>query len=107
PFVAFEKSTPACSAAFVSLLTTGEDIYLVGSHSLLLPGFKVEDHGSITQMVWHRAVNTGVEVKNIERLTEAQASDMLALTTLAFPGYFRARTHELGSYFGIRENGLL
>src|SRR5207244_1428683 len=46
-------------------------------------------------------------VKNIERLTEAHASDMLALTTLAFPGYFRAQTHELGSYFGIRENGLL
>ena len=27
---------------------------------------------------------------------------MVALTDLAFPGFFRARTHELGNYYGIR-----
>jgi predicted GNAT family acetyltransferase len=32
---------------------------------------------------------------------------MIALTDAAFPGFFRARTCEMGSYFGIRSNGRL
>ena len=105
--VALDKLTSLGKAALTSLITTDDDVYLVGAASLSLPDIKVEEHGSIMQMVWQGAVNTGVEVKNIERLTEADGPDMLALTTLAFPGYFRARTHELGAYFGIRVNGLL
>jgi ribosomal protein S18 acetylase RimI-like enzyme len=40
-------------------------------------------------------------------LTAADAPDMVALTTLAFPGYFRIRTIEMGNYFGFRVNGRL
>jgi predicted GNAT family acetyltransferase len=32
---------------------------------------------------------------------------MVALTTLAFPGFFRERTHEMGNYYGIRVSGEL
>jgi predicted GNAT family acetyltransferase len=32
---------------------------------------------------------------------------MVDLTTLAFPGFFRARTCEMGNYYGIREGGQL
>ena len=32
---------------------------------------------------------------------------MVALTDLAFPGFFRTRTHVLGSYFGIHIAGQL
>jgi predicted GNAT family acetyltransferase len=44
---------------------------------------------------------------HIERLTEADASEMLALATLTKPGPFEARTHQLGGFWGIRENGKL
>ena len=107
PFVALDKPTLASKTALASLITTDEVVYLLGLHSLSLPGVKVENHGSIMQMIWQGAVIADADVKNIERLTEADAPDMLALTTLAFPGYFRARTHKLGAYFGIRVNGLL
>jgi predicted GNAT family acetyltransferase len=36
------------------------------------------------------------------RLSDANALEMVALTTLAFPGYFRKRTCEMGSYYGVR-----
>ncbi len=32
---------------------------------------------------------------------------MVALTDVAFPGYFRAKTHRMGSYFGVRVEGKL
>ena len=38
-------------------------------------------------------------------LSEGEALDMITLTDLAFPGFFRQRTCEMGSYFGIRPHG--
>ena len=38
----------------------------------------------------------------IELLGEHNAAEMVALTDLAFPGYFRIRTWTLGTYLGIR-----
>ena len=35
-------------------------------------------------------------------LTCADATDMVALTDLAFPGFFRVRTCEMGRYYGVR-----
>src|ERR1700754_210466 len=32
---------------------------------------------------------------------------MVALTDIAFPGFFRARTCEMGSYYGVRAGGEL
>ena len=43
----------------------------------------------------------------IVHLTDANASEMVALTTLAFPGFFRSRTCEMGSYYGVRSGGEL
>jgi GNAT superfamily N-acetyltransferase len=43
----------------------------------------------------------------INRLTQADVPEMLALTKLTKPGPFGARTHEMGDYFGIRCAGTL
>lgn len=43
----------------------------------------------------------------VERLTDADAPEMLALATLTKPGPFKARTHQLGGFWGIKENGKL
>jgi ribosomal protein S18 acetylase RimI-like enzyme len=40
-------------------------------------------------------------------LTEADAPDMQALAALTKPGPFLPRTHELGRFIGVRENGAL
>lgn len=43
----------------------------------------------------------------VGRLTDADAPEMLALATLTKPGPFEARTHQLGGFWGIKENGRL
>ncbi|MGI4748880.1 MAG: GNAT family N-acetyltransferase [Janthinobacterium lividum] len=40
-------------------------------------------------------------------LTDADGPEMLKLASLAKPGPFYARTHELGAFVGIRHDGLL
>src|SRR5579884_1929814 len=41
------------------------------------------------------------------RLSEADVPEMVALTQLARPGPFAKRTHEMGEYWGIRQDGRL
>lgn len=43
----------------------------------------------------------------VVRLIETDAPEMLALATLTKPGPFKARTHELGGFWGVKENGKL
>ena len=43
----------------------------------------------------------------IELLGDADAEEMLALALLTRPGPFRARTHTLGRFIGVRDNGKL
>lgn len=40
-------------------------------------------------------------------LTGADAAEMVALTDIAFPGFFRPATYRMGCYAGIRVNGQL
>ena len=44
---------------------------------------------------------------NIELLGDKDSPEMLELTALTKPGPFSTRTHELGYYVGIRDNGKL
>jgi GNAT superfamily N-acetyltransferase len=43
----------------------------------------------------------------IEALSCANAAEMLALIEVAFPGFFRVRTCEMGRYYGVRAEGQL
>jgi predicted GNAT family acetyltransferase len=36
----------------------------------------------------------------LQRLSGADADAMVALTDIAFPGFFRSRTYEMGAYYG-------
>jgi GNAT superfamily N-acetyltransferase len=52
-------------------------------------------------------IGTERSAANIGPLTCANAPEMVALTDVAFPGFFRRRTCEMGSYYGIRRDGEL
>lgn len=43
----------------------------------------------------------------ILQLSDKDSAEMIELTTLTKPGPFSTRTHELGTYLGIRDNGKL
>src|SRR5260370_18998083 len=59
------------------------------------------------QMVLPETVTPAGSTNEIVRLSNANAPEMVALTTIAFPGFFRSRTSEIGSYYGIRSDGEL
>jgi len=46
-------------------------------------------------------------VPDIVPLSGENAAEMVALTDVAFPGFFRPATHRMGSYVGIRMDGRL
>lgn len=48
-----------------------------------------------------------VDGPDIIELSEIHRVDVLALTTLVYPHYFRPRTMALGRYFGIYQDGRL
>jgi ribosomal protein S18 acetylase RimI-like enzyme len=75
------------------------------------PGWALVRDGKMNQMVCvepHRARPEDHAVgMEIERLTAADAQEMVALARLTEPGPFDRRTMELGTFFGIREDGRL
>jgi predicted GNAT family acetyltransferase len=54
------------------------------------------------QMVLPAGVRVPDSDIEIVKLSDANAGEMVGLTTLAFPGFFRQRTCEMGSYYGVR-----
>ncbi len=45
--------------------------------------------------------------QSIVALSNAHAAEMVALTDVAFPGFFRPRTNQMGAYYGLRSGGEL
>jgi len=43
----------------------------------------------------------------IRKLPDESASEMMELTSVAFPGFFRDKTCQMGTYYGIRSGGKL
>ena len=100
PFAAVGDIEPASAAALARLLATGEHLYGVGPTPAHSPLLAVEDHGPIAQMVW-TAPFAAPAVAAVTSLTEAHRADILELTALVYPAYFRPRTPEMGRYIGI------
>lgn len=108
------KRFPADVAPFLALadadaeadgwVAPGEAISFIGT----LPrrsGLAVELDTTLLQMT--RTRETPLPAAAGVALGAADAADMVALTDVAFPGYFRPRTYLLGRYFGIRHEGRL
>jgi ribosomal protein S18 acetylase RimI-like enzyme len=78
----------------------------------ILPHIEADTPGAIyaacLQMAWPKHDFKAPEaLPNEHELGAAEANEMLELTRVAFPGYFRADTYKLGRYIGIRIEGEL
>ena len=74
----------------------------------LPPGWHDELHVPCFQMVAADFdVSVDADAETVQRLTVDDVADMLALVEETRPGPFTSRTHELGTYLGVRENGRL
>ena len=108
PFAGIEAGDTASMQRLHSLLAPGEAIYVAGGCGPELPGLVVESELPGLQMQFLAAVPEAKEGgPEIVELDAAHASEMVHLTNVAFPGFFRPRTYTLGRYFGVRIEGEL
>lgn len=103
-----EESTPEHYESLQSLLRAGERLGLfLDSPSPALPQFDTAISVPLLEMVCETEPSKQCTSLAIEPLTSKDVAEMLALTALTLPGPFGPRTHEMGDYFGLRENGKL
>jgi ribosomal protein S18 acetylase RimI-like enzyme len=107
PFVAGRDASPEAIAAMVALIGDDEEVSLVEAAPPSPPPGVSETRLPLFQMVWDRFPGVGESAFDIQPLDDSDASDMLQLATLTRPGPFRARTHTMGRFFGVRDGGQL
>ena len=74
------------------------------------PGWGYVAGAELTQMICENGHRAGIPARRdieILQLGTKDSADMMELTTLTKPGPFGTRTHELGYYVGIRDQGKL
>lgn len=100
--------TAAAQAALVDLVQPGESIFVLQVPDIVVPdGLVSVKAGKGVQMVATRSIQPVSSAADLIRLTDADASEMLALARLTEPGPFLARTHAMGEFLGIRIGGRL
>lgn len=106
PFLGVAAADVHVGDAFERLVAPGESVYLMGVAPAVPAGWTLEAFRPLAQMVCDAPLEV-VEGPAIVPLGDAQREEVLALTALVYPHYFRPRTLDLGRYFGIREDGRL
>ncbi|QEH37569.1 Mycothiol acetyltransferase [Aquisphaera giovannonii] len=107
PFLGIRDPGPESVAAMARLAEPGERITMVGVVPDEAPGWSVEKRAAVAQMVFEGNEPVEEDDPAILVLGAGDVPDMLALTGLVYPEYFRPRTHELGTYLGVRREGRL
>jgi predicted GNAT family acetyltransferase len=106
-FAAAKDDSAESLAALTALLPSeGYVILLQAGRIVVPPGAVVAVRMPGVQMVAAQ-VEPLSPPAHVVPLTEADGAEMLALATLTQPGPFLARTHELGGFWGVKENGKL
>ena len=107
PFAAARDDSRECLAALAALPRPGELMALAEPGPVAPPpGFVVVRAGPGVQMTLAGAPDPVADAR-IERLTETDAPEMLALAKLTQPGPFTLRAQALGDFFGVRIDGRL
>jgi ribosomal protein S18 acetylase RimI-like enzyme len=107
PFAAVPEPGAAPARELAGIVDAGESIYVVGVAPEFDNGWTLLSCSKIVQMVWQRQADVRTKDGDIVRLSGDDSADMVDLTTLAFPGFFRPQTPQMGRYFGIRRDGML
>ena len=90
-----------------SVIPDGACAYLLGiAPRVFHCNWRLESFQPLAQMTC-RAILPILDGPEIIQLDHAHRADVLALTTLVYPHYFRERTMDLGRYLGIYHNGKL
>jgi ribosomal protein S18 acetylase RimI-like enzyme len=100
PFAGVAHADVGASDPLVQLVGPEETLLLLGVAPRLSAAWTLEAFQPLAQMT-RTAPIAVIDGPPIIELSAAHRADVLALTALVYPHYFRERTMELGRYFGI------
>lgn len=107
PFLGVADAQVDVRDALEALVAPDESVYLLGVAPARVPaGWQLRAFAPLAQMVCESPIEA-VGGPQWEPLGEPHRAEVLALTALVYPHYFRERTMELGRYFGIHRDGRL
>lgn len=106
PFLAVAASGAEAAEALASLVPVDDSVYLLGPVPSVPAGWSLKGPTMLAQMICTQRVDV-LDGPGIILLTQAHRSDVLALTSLVYPHYFRPQTMQMGRYFGIYQDGQL
>ena len=108
PFAALASETPAAYEALHQLMLPGEQVALLSQDPVRpTDALQTTRVGDLHQMIATRHESGSVNDQEVIALSHADAKDMLDLVQKTKPGPFAKRTHEMGNYIGIRDQGRL
>jgi ribosomal protein S18 acetylase RimI-like enzyme len=106
PFAGIGEPSARAADQLTSLVGDGESVFIVGVAPRPPPGWRLEPKKPVLQMICN-ARAPEVPGPTVTAMTGARVPDMVALTDLVFPGFFRPRTLDMGSYCGIYDGARL
>jgi ribosomal protein S18 acetylase RimI-like enzyme len=107
PFADLAEMSPEGFSALGALMSPSDFVVLFTPEPVTVPtAFKILLAKTGEQMIGTPA-NDAAGRAEIVTLGAADVSDMIDLTKLTNPGPFAARTHELGTFLGIKVDGRL
>ena len=106
PFLGVATSGIDAGAALASLVPADDTVLLLGTAPAVPEGWRLGPLGLLAQMVCPVPMEA-IDAADIIELSQAHRADVLELTALVYPHYFRPRTMDLGRYFGIYAGGRL
>ncbi len=111
PLAGFERPTREAYASLGKLVPVGNRAGLfleapANRDDVESAGFRIVEQDSLLQMIY---ADCELPTRGIDfiPMTAADSPEMLALATMMKPGPFGTRTHELGTYIGVRREGQL
>lgn len=106
PFLGVPQAGLEAHTALQALVPAGDTALVLGRAPTVSAAWQLTHLADLAQMICDRPV-AAVEGPEIVPLDESRREDVLALTALVYPHYFRPRTMDLGRYFGIYQDGRL
>ena len=106
PFAAIDPDAADAVNDLPGLVAPGESVLFVGPAPAMPSQWIIDGPTPIAQMICESPIASG-EGPEIVELSNDRVADMLALTALVYPHYFRPRTIEMGRYLGIYAGDLL
>ena len=106
PFLGVASAQADVAAAIAALVGADESVYLLGVAPALPHGWVLDAFAPLAQMICPAPIAV-VDGPAVIELTETHRADVLALTALVYPHYFRPRTMDMGRYFGLYREGRL